>query len=94
MPQTRGAGSLGNNIIKYQERAKENRRNCFVVFLLPCIDRRLLCELVWSWPQGAALSQHCVRPDRDASGETKHELDVSRGTYTLCSSSHFKSYNK
>lgn len=38
-----GAGLLGNNIIKHQERAKENRRNCFAVFPLSCIDVRLLC---------------------------------------------------
>ena len=38
-----GAGLLVNNIIKYQESAKENRRNSFAVFSLPCVDVRILC---------------------------------------------------
>lgn len=44
------AGSLGKNIIKYQEGASENRINCVMVSPLPCEDLRLLCEPIWSWP--------------------------------------------
>lgn len=73
-----GAGSLGNNIIKYQESAKENRRNSSAVFSLPCVDVRILltCLVVATGP-GATLSPHCGGPAQDASGETKPVLDLS-----------------